>query len=261
MSQAHIHFGIKRPELSVKERELILKLKSEGKSERVIACIVKCSQSTVNRTVRRFNATQSNNSRYRSGRPSIISAADRRYINQLSTRCRRKTVSQIMDEFNVSRNVKVSKATVRRVLHSWGLRGCVAANKPLLRLENVRKRIKFCKKILKMKKSEILKIFNTDETKVELFGDKKNGYCWRKPGERFHRNCVKPTIKHGGGCIMVWGGISAQGQSRLRLIEGIFYHYSRFYSIGARFNLSANCNYILKELWMPKCITVFSFKV
>jgi hypothetical protein len=67
-----------------------------------------------------------------------------------------------------------------------------------------------------MKKSEILKIFNTDETKVELFGDKKNGYCWRKPGERFNRNFVKPTLKHGGGCIMVWGGISAQGQSRSR---------------------------------------------
>lgn len=93
MSQAQIHFGLKRPELSVKERELILKLKSEGKSERVIACIVKCSQSTVNRTFKRFNATQSNNSRYRSGRLSIITAADRRYINQLSTRCRRKTVS------------------------------------------------------------------------------------------------------------------------------------------------------------------------
>ena len=150
MSQAHINFGMKRPELCVKERELILKLKSEGKSERVIACIVKYFQSTVNRTVKRFNTTQSNNSRYRSGRPSIITPADGRYINQLSTRSRRKTVSQITDEFNVSRNVKVSKTSVRRVLHSWGLRGCIAVNKPFLRPENVRKRIKFCKKILKI---------------------------------------------------------------------------------------------------------------
>ena len=91
------------------------------------------------------------------------------------------------------------------MLTRCGLRGCVAVNKPLLRLVNVRKRYKFAKKILKMKKKKSLKIFFTDETKIDLFGDKKNGYCCRRPGERFDRRCVKATVKHGGESIMCWG--------------------------------------------------------
>ena len=222
MSDAHVRLGRKKTDLSIKERDLIIKLKSEGnKSERQIAAIVGCTQSTVNKTVKRFTETKCNESRPRSGRPSIISSSDKRYIHQISTRSRRKTVPQIADEFNVARKVKVSRNYVRNVLHSYGLRGHVAANKPFLRPANVVKRRIFCRKILAMSKKQILKIFNTDETKVELFGDKKNGYCWRNPGERFHPDCVKPTVKHGGGSIMVWGGISAKGQSKLRLIEGI----------------------------------------
>ena len=123
---------------------------------------------------------------------------------------------QIADEFNVARKVKVSRNLVRNVLHSYGLRGHVAPYKPLLRPANVVKRRIFCRKILTMSKKKILKIFKADETKVELFGDKKNGYCWRNPGERFHPDCVEPTEEHGGGSIMVWGGISAKGQSKLR---------------------------------------------
>lgn len=53
-----------------------------------------------------------------------------------------------------------------------------------------------------MSKKQILQIFNTDETKVEFFGDKKNDYRCRNPEEIFNCDCVKPTVKHGDGCIM-----------------------------------------------------------
>ena len=50
----------------------------------------------------------------------------------------------------------------------------------------------------------------------------------RLPGERFKKECLTPTVKHGGGSIMVWGVIFTSGVTRLKRIEGIidqkFYH-------------------------------------
>ncbi len=37
---------------------------------------------------------------------------------------------------------------------------------------------------------------------------------------KFEEHCVLPTVKHGGGSIMVWGCMSAAGTGELRFIEG-----------------------------------------
>ncbi len=42
----------------------------------------------------------------------------------------------------------------------------------------------------------------------------------RQPGEEYKDKCVLPTVKHGGGSVMVWGCISAAGTGELQFIEG-----------------------------------------
>jgi hypothetical protein len=41
------------------------------------------------------------------------------------------------------------------------------------------------------------KILWSDETKIEFFGLNAKRHIWRKPG-------TIPTVKHGGGSIMLW---------------------------------------------------------
>jgi hypothetical protein len=48
------------------------------------------------------------------------------------------------------------------------------------------------------------KILWFDETKIELFGLIAKRHIWRKPG-------TIPTVKHGGGSIMLWGSFQRQG--------------------------------------------------
>ena len=45
-------------------------------------------------------------------------------------------------------------------------------------------------------------------------------YVRRQPGEEFQRQCLQPTVKHGGGSIMIWGCVSGAGMGKLKSMEG-----------------------------------------
>ena len=89
----------------------------------------------------------------------------------------------------------------------------VARRKPLLSKRNMTARLEFAKRHLKDSQTTRNNILWSDETKIELFGLNANCHVWRKPG-------TIPTVKHGGGSIMLWGCFSEAGIGRLVRIEG-----------------------------------------
>uniref|UniRef100_A0AAZ3QN80 Tc1-like transposase DDE domain-containing protein n=1 Tax=Oncorhynchus tshawytscha TaxID=74940 RepID=A0AAZ3QN80_ONCTS len=60
------------------------------------------------------------------------------------------------------------------------------------------------------------KILWSDETKIELFGLNAKHHVWKTPG-------TIPTVKHGGGSIMLWECFSAAGTGRLVRIKAKMY--------------------------------------
>ena len=60
----------------------------------------------------------------------------------------------------------------------------------------------------------------SDEMKINLFGSDGFKHVWRRPGEKYKDKCVMPTVRHGGGNVIVYGCMSAAGVGELYFIEG-----------------------------------------
>src|SRR4029434_303146 len=57
----------------------------------------------------------------------------------------------------------------------------------------------------------------SDEVKIKLFGINSTCRVWRGMNAGYD---TIPTVKHGGGNIMLWGCFSAKGTGRLHRIKG-----------------------------------------
>ncbi len=70
-----------------------------------------------------------------------------------------------------------------------------------------------------------------------FFGTDSFKTVWRRKGEEYKEKCMVPTVKHGGGSVLMWGCMSAAGVGELHFIDGIM-------------NSQMYCS-ILKEKMLP----------
>jgi hypothetical protein len=96
---------------------------------------------------------------------------------------------------------------IRRALNRVGLRSCIPRKKPLLQQRHRISRLQFANAMLQKPDSNWQSVLWTDETKIELFGKNEKQRVWRKPNSAFQQKNLKPTVKHGGGSIMLWDAL------------------------------------------------------
>jgi len=210
----------KNGELSVETRAQVEILRQERYSLRQIAQRLKISVGAVRRTIARKSETGVNATKGRTGRPKITTRREDNFIVTTSKRNRRFTAPEIARELRKSRRQPVSDRTVARRLQQYGLGGRIAVKKPLLRAANIKKRYAWAKEHQDWTEEQWKTVLWTDESKFELFGSHRRTYVRRRPGERFHHECIVPTVKHGGGSVMVWGCFGGTKVGDLVKIDG-----------------------------------------
>ena len=117
----------------------------------------------------------------------------------------------------------VTKKTIGNTLRrnfDAGLKSCCAREVPLLKEAHVQSRLKFANEHLNDSKEDLENVMWSDETKIELFGINSTRRVWRGTNAEYDPKNTIPTVKHGGGNVILWGCFSAKGTGRLHRIEG-----------------------------------------
>lgn len=198
------------------DRAVIKTLRNEGYTLKEIAAKLNCSIKRV------FTALQPEKLVERRGKPQKLTISDKRLLVRKSK----------ADPYASSKDLKrltslpVSARTIRRVLKDNNLNSRTARKVPCLTKRHRQKRLQFSQTHkIDSDPSEAKKYWRnvlwSDETKINLFGMDGRHFVRRPPGEAFNPKYTRPTVKHGGGSIMIWGCFSWYGVGPIYRIDGI----------------------------------------
>uniref|UniRef100_A0A0F8APK2 Transposable element Tc1 transposase n=1 Tax=Larimichthys crocea TaxID=215358 RepID=A0A0F8APK2_LARCR len=169
----------RKRQLTMDERQTIITLENVGLSYRGIAKKFKVSVNTVFFTTKTHSQTGGNSDRKRSDRPKATTESEDKFLRVHSLRDRRLTGQQLQAQLNSGHSKQVSVSTVKRRLRAEGLKGRVAARKPLLRCQNETKRLSWAMKHRHWTTEDWKKELWTDESKFQIFGSSRRIFVRR----------------------------------------------------------------------------------
>ena len=140
--------------------------------------------------------------------PTGISMMMRKVRDQPST-----TQEELVNDLKAV-GTTVTKRTISNTLHREGLKSCCMRKVPLLKKAHVQAHLKFAKEHLDGPEEAWEKVMWSDEIKLELFGINSTRRVLRKRNAEYNPKNTIPTVKQGGGNLMLWGCFSAKGRGR-----------------------------------------------
>jgi transposase len=172
-------------------------------------------QSTASRILDRWENHATLEDLPRSGRPTKMTEAGKRYLDRTARKNRRKPFKEIGNMVQPN----ISETTVRNYLAQHGYHRYKARKVPYLTKDHKKARRKWAR-LYRGKDMEFWKrsIFS-DECYVYL-GDKKGTvFVTRKPGEEYEEDCLVPTFQQSSIRVMVWGCIGLGWKGPLVVLE------------------------------------------
>lgn len=220
MKDNSVKMGRKSKELSNCCKNEIVKLFKQGLSYRYIGKKVGYSHSTVQYIINKFKTGSVDNKKH-TGRKRLLTVRESREIVKKAQKNSKISARDLATHIASSFGKTVTPQTVRNRLHEAGYRGRAARKKPFINERNRKKRLEFARRYVNKPLLFWKNVLFSDESKYNIFGSDGRRFVWRKKGKAFEAKNLQPTVKHGGGNVMVWGCMSASGVGELAIIDGI----------------------------------------
>lgn len=210
---------IRKHQLTTDQRNLVVDLHRNKLSFREMEIQTGISRSTIESVVKKFKKFGSVVDLPGRGRKRKTSKTDDRAILLAVKSDRKISAVQVARRLRESANVNITAQTVRNRLHESNFNSRIARKKPFLHKRHIDARLKFAQAHISKPISFWKKILWSDESKFNLQSSDGPTKVWRQTGEAYRLSCMRGTVKFGGGNVMVWGSMAANGVGRLEFID------------------------------------------
>lgn len=189
---------------------------NEGESSRAIASALNVSKTSVLRA-RNELALETPE---KTGAPRRFSEREEREVINLFRRKEAKTAVQAAKIISERLNKKVCAQTVRRCLQKHNFAARKKIKKPSISEKNRRQRLAWAEKHRHWTEDDWKRVIWSDESKINRCTSDGLAYVWTENTPGLKNSQIVPTLKFGGGSIMVWGCMTWAGVGKIQLVEG-----------------------------------------
>lgn len=203
--------NFQRTELSYEQRSEIAGAFKCGVDQVTIATKLGISKSTVNDTVKRIKETGTPHPCKRPGASPLLSERGKRSLTRIIRSNRNMPLDVISEKLGEEIGQYISIITTRKYLREQEFQSYYVTKKPLLTPENAAIRLHWCKEHKNWILPDWKQVTFSDESRFALYNPDGGERLWRKPSEKYQKDCVAPTVQMGGGSVMFWGVFSYWG--------------------------------------------------
>jgi hypothetical protein len=203
--------------LTTDKQAHISNLLSQGLSTRKTAVIANVSHQTVHRIRHKEREDMPIS---KPGRPPVLASRDKRLLVRYIISGKMDAAVTLWKNICNITGRMCSYSTIRNALKGEGLIAVTKKKKPMLKPRHIKQRLEFARKHEHWTEADWGRVIFSDESKINRFGSDGRKWVWKRPAQMITTREVMPTLKFGGGNLMLWGCISISGVGHACRIDG-----------------------------------------